>query len=168
MKKSLIILGLALTLCLDTSLVCAQVSTDSAVVYDETLWMMKKRKLILEYMDLSEAEKSSFWPVYENYSMSIRTIESETLEIIMACNDPSLNLEGSDLEKYSKRMLQNDLLLDRVRIQFYKKFSKALSPSRASQFMQLDDNLRMMLRMEVQNAASTSGQAQASIREHID
>ena len=138
-------------------------SVDSSSVYDETLWAMKKRKLVMDYMDFSEAEKASFWPVYESYSSAIRFLETETLTIISACNDPGYPMETGDLERYSRKMLQNDLLLDRVRIQYFKRFSKALSAERASQFMQLDDNLRMMLRMQVQDEARTSG-AQASIR----
>lgn len=142
----------------------AQLVSDSST-YDETLWSMKKRKMVMDHMDLSEAEKASFWPVYESYSSAIRFLETETLSIISACNDPNYPMEDGDLERYSKKMLQNDLLLDRVRIQYYKKFSKALSTAKASQFMQLDDNLRMMLRMQVQDIAQTSG-AQASIRSH--
>ena len=141
----------------------AQMAMDSAV-YDETMWSMKKRRMVMDHLDLSEAEKASFWPLYESYSRAIQFIETETLEIIAACNDTAYPIESSDVEKYSRKMLQNDLLLDRVRIQYYKKFSRALSPSRASQFMQLDDNLRMMLRIEVQDAAQGSAEAQASLR----
>jgi Spy/CpxP family protein refolding chaperone len=146
----------------------AQVATNSttadSVIYDETMWTMKKRKMVMDHMDLTEAEKSSFWPIYESYSMAIQYMESETLHIISVCNDPGSGIDQAELEQYSKKMLQNDLLLDRVRIQYYRKFSRALSPARATQFMQLDDNLRMMLRMDVQNAAQTSGVAQASMR----
>ena len=162
MKRLLIVAALigACMIAIESS---AQMASDS-VVYDETMWSMKKRKMVLDHMDLSEAEKASFWPLYESYSRAIQFIETENLEIISASNDIAYPIESSDLEKYSRKMLQNDLLLDRVRIQYYKKFSRALSPARATQFMQLDDNLRMMLRMEVQNAAQGSTEAQASIR----
>ena len=161
MKRTLVIIALA-SACMLAVESSAQLVMDSSV-YDETMWTMKKRKMVLDHMDLSEAEKSSFWPLYESYSQAIRFIESETLYIISACNDASYPIESSDLERYSKKMLQNDLLLDRVRIQYYKKLSKALTPARAAQFMQLDSNLRMMLRMEVQSAAEAA-EAQASIR----
>jgi Spy/CpxP family protein refolding chaperone len=162
MKPSAIVL-IVFCVCLFTNNVSAQNVMDSSV-YDETMWTMKKRKLVLDYLDLTEAEKASFWPLYENYSQAIRFIETETLQIISVCNDPGSNLDQTDLERYSKKRLQNDLLLDRVRIQYYRKFSKALTPVRASQFMQLDENLRMMLRMEVQQNSQSAGEAQASIR----
>jgi hypothetical protein len=162
MKLSVAILSLSFV-CLFAFETSAQQVMDTSV-YDETLWSMKKRKMVLDYMDLTEAEKASFWPLYESFSSAIRFMETETLQIISACNDTAYPLEKGDLERYSKKMLQNDLLLDRVRIQYYKKFSKALSPERATRFMQLDDNLRMMLRMDVQNAAEAANEAQASIR----
>lgn len=161
--KRLFTLAALIGACIIATESAAQMAADS-IVYDETMWSMKKRKMVLDHMDLSEAEKASFWPLYESYSRAIQFIETENLEIISACNDIAYPIESSDLEKYSRKMLQNDLLLDKVRIQYYKKFSRALSPTRAAQFMQLDDNLRMMLRMEVQNAAQST-EAQASIRQ---
>jgi hypothetical protein len=142
----------------------AQLVGDSSSVYDETLWNMKKKRLVLENMELSEADKSSFWHLYEDYSRAIGGIESENLLIIMACADKSLGLDQRDREIYSRRLLQNDLLLDRLRIQYYKKFSRALTPDLATKFMQLDDNLRMMVRFEVQNKMDSANEAQASIR----
>jgi hypothetical protein len=133
-------------------------------LFDEMLWGNQKRRMVMEEMQLSEAEKASFWPVYESYTRAISYTEAEALHIIVACNDASYGLDQNDLERYSKRLLQNDLLLDRFRIQYYKKFAKALSASRASQFMQLDANLRMMLRIEVQNKVQGTNEAQASAR----
>ncbi len=141
----------------------AQLVVDKPV-YDETMWAMQKRKTVLDHMDLTEAEKAAFWPIYESYSRAIQFIESETLYIISVSNDPTYQMDQNEIESYSRKKLQNDLLLDRARFQYYKKFSKALSPARAAQFMQLDDNLRMVLRMDVQTAAQRGEEAQASIR----
>jgi hypothetical protein len=162
MKRIIVILSL-LGVFLLPATATAQLIGDSSA-YDETLWGMKKRKMVMENMDLSEAEKAAFWPVYENYAFAVRNIDTETLQIIVAINDHASGLHQHDLEKYSKRLLQNELILDRMRISYYKKFSKALSPSRANQFMQMDDNLRMMLRFEVQRNVEISNETQASIR----
>jgi hypothetical protein len=161
--KSIVAVALSCLVLLTTTSF-AQMVGDSSAIYDETLWNMKKKRLVVENMDLTEADKSSFWHLYEDYSRAISGIESENLQIIMACADKSLGLDQRDLEVYSKRLLQNDLLLDRLRIQYYKKFSRALSPDLASRFMQLDDNIRMMVRFDVQNKMDSANEAQASIR----
>lgn len=163
MKKAFSI-TVAVALLMINTAVLAQFSADPAVLFDETIWSTQKRKVVLDQMDLSEAEKASFWPIYESYTQAISAIETENLQIIVACNDKSAGLSQSDIERYSRKQLQNDLLLDRVRLQYYKRLSKALSPEKASQFMQLDENLRMELRFDIQNRVQRDNEAQASIR----
>jgi hypothetical protein len=121
----------------------------------DTMLSMKKRKMVLEYLDLTEAEKASFWPLYEEYYKEINPIETETLLLLRLCSGNELR--EKDLEKYSKRLLLNDLVLAKVRRQYYVRFKAGLSGLRASQFMQFDDSFRMMLRYEAQQSPSNSG-----------
>jgi hypothetical protein len=141
----------------------AQFVSDSAR-YEESIYSIKKRKVILDYMHLTEAEKASFWPLYENYCQTIRYIEMESLQMLNEYHNPAQNLDPIEKRKYSEKILENDLLLAKVRKQFYKKFRRALTPERASEFMELDDTLRMMTRMQVKQNAERLPVTQASLR----
>ena len=132
----------------------SQIVTDSSRL-SETMWSMKKRKMVLDFMQLSEAEKASFWPLYEDYYESIRYTEMESLELLESYH--RLQTTGQDtklMDAYSKKILFNEILLAKVRKQYYKKFSRAITAERAGKFMQFDDTLRMMIRLE----AKLSGQ----------
>lgn len=132
---------------------CAQSVTDSTR-FSETMWSMKKKKMVLEYMQLTEGEKASFWPLYESYSNAIRYMEMESMELLQAYHSLEVSRKANEmLDKFSKRILQNELMIAKVRKQYYKKFSKALSPGRAGQFMQFDDTLRTLLHMEARTGA---------------
>ena len=130
----------------------------------ESLFSMKKRKMVMDIMDMSEAEKSSFWPLYESYCQTIRYIELETLEIIDVYHRFGKTLSQKEAEQYAKRIVQNDHLLAKVRKQFHRKFTRALSTERADQFMEFDDQLRSMIRFEVRKKAEAGEVAQASLR----
>ena len=118
----------------------------------------------MDIMDMTEAEKSSFWPLYESYCQTIRYIELETLEIIDVYHRFGKTLPPKEAEQYAKRIVQNDHLLAKVQKQFRKKFTRALSAERADQFMEFDDQLRTMIRFEVRKKAEAGEVAQASLR----
>jgi hypothetical protein len=128
---------------------CYSQFVDDSTLHSETLWGMKKKRMVLDYMDMTEAEKACFWPLYENYSNAIQFLEMQSLELIYESNHVSETLSLKDLEKYNTQLLENDMALAKIRKQFYKKFSKALSPTRAIQFLQFDETFRQMLRYEI-------------------
>ncbi len=127
----------------------AQSALDSLRLSDR-LWSMKKKALILERMQLTEAEKSSFWPVYENYSNASRYLELEYLMLAGKYTRSSQHCSSSELEDISTRMLSNDLKLAKLRKQYYKKFKHALSARKATEFIQIDNMFRSMIRLESQ------------------
>lgn len=161
MKRTL--LTVSLLGFLSWSVVYGQLVTDTTR-YSETVWSMKKKKMVMEYLDLTEAQKASFWPIYENYCQAIRYIEMETLEILDLYHRTGASMKPVDIEKYSKRVLQNDLMLAKVRKQYYTKFSKALTPDIASSFMHFDNMMRMVIRMEARSGADEAAVAKASLK----
>ena len=131
--------------------------------YSDSMWSMKKKKMVMDYLNLTEGQKASFWPIYESYSQAIRYIEMESFEILDTYHRSGENMKPADIEKYAKRILQNDLLLAKVRKQYYNKFSKALTPDIASSFMHFDDMIRMALRMEANSGTEEAAVAKASL-----
>jgi hypothetical protein len=121
---------------------------DDTLRYAESIWAMQKKALILEQMNLTEAEKSAFWPVYENYANAIQYLDMEYIRLL------NYTLAGGLSEKKSaslcEHLLTNDLLLAKTRKQYFKKFKKALTPAQAGRFMQLDNNFRTMIRLQMQ------------------
>lgn len=116
--------------------------------YAESVWSMKKKAMILEQMGLTEAEKSSFWPVYESYANAIQFLDMEYIRLMNYISEAGL--KEKQLESVCEHMLENDLLLAKTRKQYYQRFKKALSPAQAGKFMQLDSDFRTLLRIEMQ------------------
>ena len=133
-----------------TSLFCSEISAqrvDDSIRYAESVWSMKKKSIILEEMELTEAEKSAFWPVYESYASAVQYLDMEYIRLLNVMED---DLTEKKSESLCEHILANDLLLAKTRKFYYKKFKKALTPSQAGKFMQLDNNFRTMLRIQMQ------------------
>lgn len=133
-----------------TFLVCSMLSAqkvDDSLRYAESKWSMEKKALILEKLELSEAEKSSFWPVYESYSNAIQYLEMEYIRLLSYDNKGMTDKKSAML---TESMLTNELLLAKTRKQYFRKFKKALSPTQASRFMQLDNDFRTVIRLRAQ------------------
>lgn len=126
-------------------------ASDSLLFADHML-AMKKKAVILQYFRLSEAEKAAFWPIYNRYSSEMQIYEIEYFRLLASYAKGLENLPKRTVLALSERFLQNDLEIARIRKQYYRKFKKAMSPVKATEFMQLDHSFRTMVRLELQNA----------------
>lgn len=115
--------------------------------YAESIWSMEKKALILEEMNLTEAEKSAFWPVYESYANAVQYLDMEYIRLLTYSGQDLTEKKSASLTEH---MLMNELLLAKTRKQYFKKFKKALSPAQAGKFMQLDNDFRTLVRIQMQ------------------
>lgn len=121
---------------------------DDSIRYAESIWSMEKKAMVLDQMNLTEAEKASFWPVYESYANAIQYLDMEYIRLLTFTHDKDLSEKKS--ASLAEHMLMNELLLAKTRKQYYRKFSKALTPAQAAKFMQIDNNFRTMIRLQMQ------------------
>ena len=121
---------------------------DDSLRYAESIWSMEKKAIILEQMDLSEAEKAAFWPVYESYANAIQYLDMEYIRLLAFQGENDLSEKKS--AALTENLLMNELLLAKTRKQYFRKFRKALSAAQASRFMQLDNDFRSMIRLQAQ------------------
>jgi len=127
-----------------------QAQVNDTLRYAESIWSMQKKAAVLKYMNLSEAEKASFWPIYESYSNAIQYLEMDQMQLLETYSRSFDELSVKKQDELSVRMLNNELMLAKVRKQYFKKFKKALSGDIASRFMQLDHSFRNMLHSEIE------------------
>lgn len=143
MKRLLLLLVFALFM---SSQLSAQKVNDS-LRYAESIWSMEKKAMILEKMDLSEAEKAAFWPVYESYSNAIQYLDMEYIRLQTYPREQQLSDRKS--AELTENLLMNELLLAKTRKQYFRKFKKALTAAQASKFMEIDNDFRTMIRLQM-------------------
>ena len=112
---------------------------------------IEKKQVIEQAMGLSVQEASDFWPIYEDYEDKRRVLGEERLFLIYDYVIAYPSLTDAKASEIISRCFKNDEALAKLRKQYYKKVKKALSPLQASQFVQVEDHLENVVRIQMQN-----------------
>lgn len=145
---SIIVATAFLMLCAD----CYAQKVLDSLRYEENKWALQKKQMILTHMNLTNAEKSSFWPLYESYHSATQYLEIEYIYLFSNYVKKYHSLSPGEFDNLLTQILKNDFYMARIRRQYFKKFKKALSPEIASNFMHLDDTFRTMIRLDLQKS----------------
>jgi hypothetical protein len=138
--------------------------TQAQVASDEELQMIKdflkteKKDLVKEYMKLDEAQSAKFWPLYDEFQEKRRGLGQERLQIIKEYGEQYASMTDDQASGIVKRIFKNDKAYAKLQESYFKKFSKAVSPIKAAQFLQLEEYFRTMIRAEIQDAIPFIGE----------
>lgn len=124
----------------------------------QNLWGMEKKAIIEEYMKFDDTEATAFWPVYEEYAEKRKNLGADRIAALEDYVNNYENLTDEKAEELTKKIFKNNSQLDKLQMKYYNKMKKAVSPLRASQFMQLESYLQTMIRYEIQDALPFIGQ----------
>ena len=138
--------------------------TQAQTGIDDELKMIKdylkseKRDLVKEYMKLDEGQSAKFWPMYDEFQGAKGKNGQDRIQIIKDYGSQYPTMTDAQASSLVKRTLSNDKAYTKLQEKYFKKFSKAVSPIKAAQFMQLEDYFRTMIRSEVQEAIPFIGE----------
>ena len=138
--------------------------TQAQVAGDEELQMIKdflkteKKDLVKEYMKLDEAQSAKFWPLYDEFQGKRSSLGQERVQIIKDYGAQYATMTDDQASGLVKRIFKNDKAYTKLQGNYFKKFSKAVSPIKAAQFMQLEEYFRTLIRYEVQDAIPFIGE----------
>ncbi|MDZ4844899.1 MAG: hypothetical protein SH857_05040 [Chitinophagales bacterium] len=112
----------------------------------------EKATLITTAMAFSTDESAVFWPIYRDYEKSLSAIMDKRLALIQ---DYANNYEKMTPEK-STEIVNKAFDLEAVRTKllkkYFKKFSKAFTPTRAARFVQVENQILKLLDVQVAQA----------------
>jgi len=105
----------------------------------------EKKAVVVEAMQLTEAESQPFWNLYNEYQTALYTVQNKRIEIIKdyANNFDSISDEKADELWIGSMKYKNELL--KLKKSYYAKFKKVLSPGKAVRFMQLENKIETLI-----------------------
>lgn len=118
----------------------------------------EKKELIKQFMSMNETDGAKFWPLYDEYSEKRKALADDRIDIIRDYADQYANLTNDQAKDLGNRFFKNEKSLLKLQEKFYKKISKAVSPLRASQFMQAENYLNTTIRSAMQDAIPFIGE----------
>ena len=108
-----------------------------------------KKALITETMAFTEKESQAFWPIYTDFEYELDKLSSKRISNIkdFAANYDSLTDKKADeLIKNSFSFQEERLSLNQ---KYYKKFAEALTPTVAAKYMQLENQIQLIIDMGI-------------------
>ena len=109
----------------------------------------QKVAIITEAMNFTEEESNTFWPVYRKYDFEASKLGDERLAII---KDYADNYDKMTDEK-AKELMDRNIKLQEQRLKlskkFYKEFQKVLPAIKATRFIQVDNQLNLLLNLQI-------------------
>lgn len=109
----------------------------------------EKTEMITEVMEFSEEEATIFWPIYREYQFELDKIGDEyfaTIKDFAKDYDTLTDDKATDLTKRGIKVREKRLDLQK---DYFKKFSKALSPVRAARWLQLENQIGLILELQL-------------------
>ena len=119
-----------------------------------------KKDTINEVMKLSDAEAAKFWPIYQDYEKKLNAFSDKRLKF---ANDFTIAQSATTFDPQQARDLtQRWLKLQHERINLWEtysgKISRAVSPVRGAQFLQIENEIATVLDLSVLSNAPLVGQ----------
>lgn len=111
----------------------------------------EKKDIISQFLNLSEADGAKFWPLYDEYSAKRKALGDDRISIIKDYADQYTNITNDQAKKLGDRLFKNESSILNLQEKYYKKMSKAVSPLKATQFMQTELYLQTQLRAVIQD-----------------
>lgn len=109
----------------------------------------QKVAIIAEAMQFEEPEAAAFWPVHREYENALSEILDGRLELIKeyAANYQSMTDEKA--AELATASLELEAARTDLKEEYFGRFSEALSPIRAARFLQIDNQLNMVIDLQI-------------------
>jgi hypothetical protein len=110
-----------------------------------------KKLIVSKYMELTESEAKTFWPVYEDYQKDLQKFHERLGALLKSY---AADYRGKSLtDEKAKKLLDEWIALEqddvKQRSAFIPKVTKALPAKKAARYLQIENEYRMLLRYDL-------------------
>lgn len=115
----------------------------------QSAYGMEKRAIVEQFMKLTDTEATGFWKVYEEYELARKEYGKKRVSNIVDYANNYDKMTDAKATELIKASLGNQAAFTKLLQSTYGKMSKAMSPKRAAQFLQLENYLETVIRLKI-------------------
>ena len=108
-----------------------------------------KKALVAASLDLSDAEKAKFWPIYESYQKELTAVHDRYLKVI----DDYTKSFATLTDEHAKQLLDEWLTADADRVKlrrdYVPKLAEVLSGRKLARFYQIENKMEAVVRYDL-------------------
>jgi hypothetical protein len=109
----------------------------------------KRKQLIAANLNLTDAEATKFWPVYDQYVSELIAINDKKFGLIQDYADNWGKLTNEQSLSFIRQWLDSDIATAQLRQKYVPIVSKVLDGKKSATFFQLDRRIAMMIELQV-------------------
>jgi hypothetical protein len=109
----------------------------------------KKKQTIAANLQLSDADATKFWPVYDQYVAELTKINDEKYAIIKEYADAWGNMKDDQALSLINRALAVEERVAQLRIKYVPIFSKVVSGSKVATFFQIERQVQALVDLQL-------------------
>jgi hypothetical protein len=109
----------------------------------------QKIAVITEVMDFTEAEDEKFWPVYREYETELAKINDDRIALVKEYADNYEKLTDEMADRLARGVLRVEAQRAALKARYYDRFQTVLSPKSAARFLQVENQLLLILDLQI-------------------
>lgn len=110
-----------------------------------------KKLIVAANMKLSDAQAKAFWPIYDAYQKDLEALQQRGAKLIASYADAyNRNAITDDVaRKLTGEMVAIEIAEANMRKTYADRVSKAVSPTAAARYLQIENKIRAIIRYEL-------------------
>lgn len=109
----------------------------------------EKKAIVAEAMQLTEAESTAFWPLYNEYNDKTYLVNTKVYNTIVDYADNFMSItDEKAIELYTSSMKHKQELA-KLEKSYFKKFQKIMPGKKAARYFQVENKIKMLIDAEI-------------------
>jgi hypothetical protein len=109
----------------------------------------QKVAILTEVVGFTEAEDKAFWPLYREYDGEMSKLGDERIALIAEYARNYSNLTDNAADGLAHKALDLEARRQAVKAKYYDRIAKALSPRTALRFLQVEQQLLLLIDLQI-------------------
>ena len=109
----------------------------------------QKVAIITDIMQFSEDEDAKFWPVYREYETELSAVNDDRIALIKEYAEAYSNITDAIADRLARGALDLEARRNAVKAKYYEKFKTALSAKTAARFLQVENQILLILDLQI-------------------
>jgi hypothetical protein len=109
----------------------------------------QKVAIITEAMEFTPAEAETFWPIYREYDLKLSKIGDKRIAAIKEYATVYETISNEKADELMKTFLDLDGQYLDLRNEYFNKVKKAISPTVAARFMQVENQMNALVQLKI-------------------
>lgn len=127
----------------------AQTLTQSDAEIIFSIFKSEKREIVRDYLDIPKEKEAKFWKMYDDYEIKRTKLTKRRIAMLNKYVEKHKDLNDADAKPLTKEFFAIRKSYLKLNKKYFKKMSKIIGASKATDFMHMEEYIEMIVRSEV-------------------